>query len=112
MASLNSAFVGNELESLELQNVKNSAPDQYDRYRTEYEKLFLNHLLPVVYGNSRSISYIPSSTTNGYLELNFSLPIPMIERYNNKTPGSVYGDTGTYSSKKRRDSRCVRLSSP
>ena len=95
VASLSSDFVGNELESLELQTVNYTSPDLYDKYRTEYEQLFLNHLLPVVYGNSRSISYIPSSTTNGYLELNFSLPIPMIERYNNKTPGSVYGDTGT-----------------
>ena len=51
----------------------------------------------MVYGNSKSISYIPSSTTNGYIELNFSLPIPMIQRYNNnKEPGSVYGDTGKF----------------
>ena len=85
---------GNELESLELQLVNNTAPEELDRYTAEYERLFLDTLLPVVYANSKSISYIPSSTTNGYLELNFSLPVPMIERYNNKTPGSVYGDTG------------------
>lgn len=85
---------GNELESLELQTVNQSAPEEFDRYQAEYEQLFLDTLLPLVYANSKSISYIPSSTTNGYLELNFSLPEPMIERYNNKTPGSVYGDTG------------------
>ena len=62
----------------------------------EYEKLFLNTLLPIVYGNSKSISYIPSSTTNGYLSLNFSRPQPMIERYMNATPGSIYGDTDYY----------------
>ena len=87
---------GNELESLELQLVNNTAPEELDRYMAEYERLFLDTLLPVVYANSKSISYIPSSTTNGYLELNVSLPVPMIERYNNKTPGSVYGDTGMF----------------
>lgn len=86
--------LGNELESLELSIVNYTAPDEYDKYLAEYEQLFLDTLLPIVYGNSKSISYIPSSTTNGYLELNFSLPEPMIERYNNKTPGAVYGDTG------------------
>ncbi|KAL2048389.1 hypothetical protein N7G274_000300 [Stereocaulon virgatum] len=87
---------GNELESLELQNVNQTAPDQYDYYLAQYEQLFLNTIINIVYTNSKSISYIPSSTTNGYLELNFSLPEPMIERYDNKTPGSVYGDTDYY----------------
>lgn len=91
---LNSWWSGNELESLELLIVNQTAPDQYEQYKAEYEQLFLNTLLPVVYSNSKSISYIPSSTTNGYIELNFCLPIPMIQRYNNKEPGSVYGDTG------------------
>ena len=85
---------GNELESLELQLVYDAAPDQLPRYMAEYENLFLNTLLPIVYGNSKSISYIPSSTTNGYISLNFSRPEPMIERYMNATPGSIYGDTG------------------
>ena len=85
---------GNELESLELQTVNYTAPQEFDRYQAEYEQLFLDTLLPVVYANSKSISYIPSSTTNGYLELNFVLPEPMVERFNNKTPGSIYGDTG------------------
>ena len=76
--------------------MNNTAPEEYDRYVAEYEQLFLDTLLPAVYANSKSISYIPSSTTNGYLDLNFSLPEPMIERYMNKTPGSIYGDTGKY----------------
>ena len=71
-----------------------TAPDEYERYLAEYEQLFLDTLLPVVYANSKSISYIPSSTTNGYVELDFSRPVPMIERYDNKTEGSIYGDTG------------------
>lgn len=86
---------GNELENLELQLAAAADPGN-DRWRQEYEELFLDVLLPAVYGNSKSISYIPSSTTNGYLVLNFSLPMPMIERYNNLTPGSIYGDTDHY----------------
>src|ERR1039458_9027061 len=86
---------GNELENLELYLAELFDPGN-DRWRQEYEELFLKMLLPAVYGNTKSISYIPSSTTNGYLTLNFSLPIPMIERYNNKTPGSIYGDTDHY----------------
>jgi beta-mannosidase len=87
---------GNELENLELAIVGHVAPDQLDRYTHEYETLFLETLLPTVYGNTRSIGYMPSSTNNGYLSLNFSLPIPMIERYNNLTNGSIYGDTDHY----------------
>lgn len=87
---------GNELENLELQEVLQRAPDEYDRYLAEYETLFINTLLPAVYGNSRSITYIPSSTTNGYLTLNYSNPIPIVQRYDNLTEGSIYGDTDHY----------------
>lgn len=86
---------GNELENLELLLAAVYDPGN-DRWRQEYEQLFLGILLPAVYSNTKSISYIPSSTTNGYLTLNFSLPIPMIERYNNGTLGSIYGDTDHY----------------
>lgn len=87
---------GNELENLELKEVLLRAPDEYDRYLAEYETLFINTLLPAVYGNSRSITYIPSSTTNGYLTLNYSNPIPIVQRYDNLTEGSIYGDTDHY----------------
>ncbi|KAJ4422894.1 hypothetical protein N0V82_002420 [Gnomoniopsis sp. IMI 355080] len=87
---------GNELENLELAEVQQQAPDQYDRYLGEYETLFINTLLPAVYENSRSITYIPSSTTNGYLTLNYSNPIPIVQRYDNLTDGSIYGDTDHY----------------
>lgn len=90
---------GNELESLELQEVNQTAPNEYDRYLQEYETLFINTLLPAVYGNSRSITYIPSSTTNGYLTLNYSNPIPIVQRYENITAGSIYGDTDHYNYK-------------
>ncbi|KAK4547881.1 hypothetical protein LTR36_010600 [Oleoguttula mirabilis] len=87
---------GNELENLELILVNNSAPEELPRYMTEYETLFLDTLLPAVFGNSHSISYTPSSTSNGWLSLNFSNPIPIVERYYNLTPGSVYGETDFY----------------
>ena len=87
---------GNELESLELATINETYPDLFDRYQAEYERLFLDVLVPAVFGNSHSISYMPSSTNNGYLYLNFSLSVPIVERYNNVTPGSIYGDTDYY----------------
>ncbi|ORY15621.1 glycoside hydrolase superfamily [Clohesyomyces aquaticus] len=87
---------GNELENLELYLVNQSAPDQLDRYTAEYEKLFLDTIVPIVFGNTHSISYSPSSTSNGWLSLNFSLPQPITERYENVTEGSIYGDTDHY----------------
>jgi beta-mannosidase len=84
---------GNELENLELILVNNSAPDKLPRYMAEYEKLFLETLSPVVFGNTKSIGYTPSSTSNGWLSLNFSNPNPITERYFNRTAGSIYGET-------------------
>lgn len=86
---------GNELENLELPTAEGRDPGN-EKWRKEYAQLFLDVLLPAVYHNSKSISYIPSSTTNGYLILDFSLPIPMVQRYDNKTEGSIYGDTDHY----------------
>ena len=87
---------GNELESLELDHIYYYFNSSYEKYLAEYEELFLKTILPVVYGNSKSISYIPSSTTKGYEKLDFSLPEPMVQRYYNTTPGSIYGDTDYY----------------
>lgn len=84
------------MENLELSIVAEVAPDQLARYTAEYETLFLNTLVPCLFENSKSISYSPSSSGNGWLSLNFSLPQPITERYNNKTNGSVYGDTDYY----------------
>lgn len=84
---------GNELENLELSLVNQSAPEELERYVKEYETLFLDTLLPAVFENSRSISYTPSSTSNGWQELDFSKSIPIVERYENLTEGSVYGET-------------------
>ncbi|KAK4507048.1 hypothetical protein PRZ48_000782 [Zasmidium cellare] len=87
---------GNEMENLELATANETDPEGYPRLQQEYEQLFLGVLLPAVYGNSRSISYQPSSTSNGWLYLNHSAPMPMIQRYNNKTEGAVYGESDYY----------------
>lgn len=76
--------------------VNESAPNELERYTAEYETLFLDNLVPVVFGNTRSISYAPSSTSNGWQSLNFSNSVPIVERDYNLTQGSVYGETDFY----------------
>lgn len=87
---------GNEIESLMLPMVHDVDPKGYTKYVGEYEKLYISLILPLVYQNTRSISYSPSSTTEGYLSIDLSAPVPMAERYDNKTAGSYYGDTDHY----------------
>ncbi|PLN77271.1 beta-mannosidase mndA [Aspergillus taichungensis] len=87
---------GNEIESLMLPMVHDADPKGYTKYVGEYEKLYISLILPLVYQNTRSISYSPSSTTEGYLSIDLSAPVPMAERYDNKTAGSYYGDTDHY----------------
>ncbi|KAJ0413692.1 glycoside hydrolase superfamily [Aspergillus carlsbadensis] len=77
---------GNEIESLMLPQAKELDPANYPRYVEEYEKLYISLILPLV----------PSSTTEGYLSVNLSAPVPMIERYENREAGSYYGDTDYY----------------
>lgn len=73
-----------------------AAPELYPKYVSEYETLFLDTLVPCVFENSRSISYTPSSTSNGWLSLNFSLPQPISQRYDHTEPNNIYGDTDYY----------------
>lgn len=87
---------GNELENLELPTAKETSPDDYPRILAEYEKLFLGILFPAVFENSRSISYAPSSTSNGFISLNFTEAPFMQERYDNLTEGHIYGETDYY----------------
>ncbi|KAJ5646879.1 hypothetical protein N7490_003251 [Penicillium lividum] len=87
---------GNEIESLELPLVQDADPDQYSYWVGQYEQLFISLILPLVYENSRSISYMPSSTNNGFLYVNLSAPVPMAERYDNTTTGAYYSDTDHY----------------
>ena len=86
----------NELESLVLPGVKLLDPLGYAKWVGQYEELFITLILPLVYQNSRSISYMPSSTNNGYLYVNLSAPVPMAERYDNTTDGHHYADTDHY----------------
>lgn len=87
---------GNELESLEIPLAKNADPTGYSYFIGQYEKLFISLIYPLVWENSHSISYMPSSTNNGYLHIDRSQPVPIVERYWNTTPGSYYGDTDYY----------------
>lgn len=84
------------MENLELSLVNQSAPDQYDRLKTEYETLFLDTIVPALFGNTRSISYAPSSTSNGYISLDYDTSPYFTERYENLDNGSVYGETDYY----------------
>lgn len=87
---------GNELESLELLLVNYSAPNEYQKYKDQYELLFLDTIVPILFGNSKSISYEPSSTQNGYFSINTTQPPYFIERYEDLAQGSIYGDTDYY----------------
>lgn len=87
---------GNELENLELPAVKELDPEHYDKYLAEFEKLFITIAARLIYDNTRSISYTPSSTNNGYIKIDFSQEVPFEERYQNVTPGTYAGDTDHY----------------
>lgn len=60
-------------------------------YETQYNLLFNDVVLKEVRANTRGLTYIPSSTTNGYLSLE-----PYVPRYKNATAGEVYGDGEYY----------------
>ncbi|KAI8959331.1 glycoside hydrolase family 2 protein [Daldinia sp. FL1419] len=86
----------NEVELVMLLLLEIIAPDKLEYYKHHFEILFLENLVPAVFGNSRSISYMASSANNGYLSLDFNRPMPIVERYLNTTPGHIYGDTDYY----------------
>lgn len=87
---------GNEIESLMLPQTQDADPEGYPKYVAEYEKLYISLILPLVYQNTRSITYSPSSTTEGYISVNLSAPVPMTQRYEQLEPGFYYGDTDYY----------------
>ena len=63
----------------------------------QYEQIFLELLIKCVYANTRSISYIPSSTYHGYLELDFNSTMPQLPRYlNTSGPDALYIDSDSY----------------
>ena len=81
----------NEIE-LFLADIWGASPP--DAVLQNYEGLFLDSLLHAVWDQTRAISYMPSSVTNGWISLDHSAAVPMVERYLNFTAGSIYGDTG------------------
>ncbi|KAK1149194.1 hypothetical protein N8T08_006414 [Aspergillus melleus] len=67
----------NEIEGFILLLINATHPEDSPRAIGEYEAL-------------------PSSATNGYLNIDLSAPIPMVERYSNTTFGRYYGATEYY----------------
>ncbi|KAH9819236.1 family 2 glycoside hydrolase [Melampsora americana] len=60
-------------------------------YLQQYDYLYNHAIRDVLLDNTRSISYIPSSTTDGYLTLD-----PYVSRYGHKTRGEIDGDKELY----------------
>ncbi|KAI1322767.1 glycoside hydrolase family 2 protein [Xylariaceae sp. FL0255] len=83
---------GNELEAIIISYFLYPGPI-FDGY----EQVFTELLIKCVYANTRSISYIPSSTYHGYTELNFSSVQPQTPRYTNQSgPNDIYANTDVY----------------
>lgn len=87
---------GNEFENLLLPIAEGADPAMYPYYLGQYEDLFINTIFRLLVSNSHSISYSPTSAGNGWLEIDLSLPVAIVERYDNTTPGYLYGDTDFY----------------
>lgn len=87
---------GNELESLSLKHAMEEVPENATLYQGQYEKIQLDTILPIVWENSRSVSFTPASTTNGYLSINHEKSPHWVERYNNSTQGEIYGNKELY----------------
>ena len=86
---------GNELESIQLNQFYNAThPGQIQK---DYEHTFGEVLIKSVYENTRSISYIPSSTYNGYLKLDFDSDMPQKFRWDTRlSEDEIFGDTDMY----------------
>lgn len=85
-------WAGNNEGEGYLTDVRNTWPNG-SIYFDQYDYLNNRVIRDVVLENTRSISYIPSSTTQGYLTLE-----PYVSRYSNKTEGEIYGDQEHYNS--------------
>ncbi|KAJ7244378.1 glycoside hydrolase family 2 protein [Mycena haematopus] len=86
---------GNELEAIILAYFFSAtAPGDLQK---QYEQIFLEVLPKCVYANSKSVSYIPSSTYHGWLSLDFDAVMPQVPRYlNTSGPDALYADTDAY----------------
>lgn len=87
---------GNEFENLLLPQAASVDPERYPYFVGQYEHLFITVMFTILAENSHSISYTPSSANNGWTKIDFSLPVPMVQRYNNKTKGELYSNTDYY----------------
>ncbi|KAF7968949.1 hypothetical protein HWV62_28789 [Athelia sp. TMB] len=87
-------WCGNNEVELLLADIWGASPP--DIVLQNYEGLFLDSLLHAVWDQTRAISYTPSSVTNGWISLDHSAAVPMMERYSNFTAGSIYGNTDYY----------------
>lgn len=87
---------GNEMESLELPEAESDDPTTYPVYQAQYEELFISLIAPLVWENSHSVSYMPSSTQNGYITIDPTLSVPIVERYQNISAHHYYGDSDYY----------------
>ncbi|KAK4507591.1 hypothetical protein PRZ48_001326 [Zasmidium cellare] len=82
---------GNELEIVELGFYYGKPEFAY------YQQIQEELLIKCVYANTKSISYIPSSTYNGYLSIDFDSVRPLTSRYRNTSgPDYYYNDTDSY----------------
>ncbi|GAP92753.2 putative glycoside hydrolase family 2 protein [Rosellinia necatrix] len=83
---------GNELEAIIIAYFLYPGP-VFDGY----ERVFTELLIKCVYANTRSISYIPSSTYHGYLDLDFDSVQPQTPRYTNQSGADdIYANTDVY----------------
>ncbi|EGX93267.1 beta-mannosidase mndA [Cordyceps militaris CM01] len=87
---------GNEIENVVLPISGIADKDNFLLYVGQYEHLYIDTLFRVVAANTRSISYTPSSGNNGWTRIDMSLPVPMVQVYENKTKDYIYGDTEHY----------------
>ncbi|KAF7368767.1 Glycoside hydrolase family 2 protein [Mycena venus] len=86
---------GNELEAIILFFFFSA--DAPGAIQKQYEQIFLGVLPKCVYANSKSISYIPSSTYHGWLKLDFESTMPQVPRYlNTSGADALYADTDAY----------------
>lgn len=83
---------GNELEQVILAFFNYPGP-----VMDGYLAVFLELLIKCVYANTRSISYIPSSTYHGYTKLDFSAARPQTPRWTaGQGTGAIYANSDSY----------------
>ncbi|KZV60846.1 glycoside hydrolase family 2 protein [Peniophora sp. CONT] len=80
---------GNEIEGI-VTTVNQTVPNG-NIALDEYVALFQDFLWAVAYGETKSVPYTDCSTTHGVLSID-----PLIIRFNNATPGEIYGNGERY----------------